>query len=452
MVSLDETKGRDQWISKFGFIMAVAGSQIGLGNLWKFPYLAGSNGGGAFVFVYLIIVLLVGFTLTLGEMLIGRHTQLGAVGAYKKLSKKWTWLGGLGVLAGFLILSFYSVVGGWIINYMVKSVTGALGTADFGGFISSPAAPVVYHAIFMLATLAIVIGGISRGIERASKGLMPALFVMTLIVMVRSLTLSGAMEGVKFLLTPDFSVIDGSVILAALGQVFFSLSLGMGCIVTYGSYLSKDEDIVKDSLIAPLLDTAMAILAGLTILPAVFAFGFDPTEGPGLLFVTLPSVFAKMPLGNFFAFIFFTLVFFAALTSAISLLEATVAYMVDEIKWSRKKATTAMSIAIFILGAAASLGLGVWDHITVLPGKDIFDSLDFTASNILLPLGGMSMSIFIGWFWGLEKAIKEASNEGKLAFKLAPVWGFLIKYVAPIAIALVFLESSGLLEVIRNLF
>ncbi|HZJ76540.1 MAG TPA: sodium-dependent transporter [Oscillospiraceae bacterium] len=452
MIDLNEKQERGQWLSSLGFIMAVAGSQIGLGNLWKFPYLAGSNGGGAFVFVYLIIVLLIGFTLTLGEILIGRHTQLGAVGAYKKLSKKWTWLGGLGVLAGFLILSFYSIVGGWTINYMVKSVTGMLDVADFNALITSPVKPVIYHAIFMFATLIIVIAGISNGIEKASKVLMPALFIMTIIVMIRSLTLEGAMEGVRFLLAPDFSAIDGSVILAALGQVFFSLSLGMGCMVTYGSYLSKDEKLIKSSLTAPLLDTAIAILAGLTILPAVFAFGFDPTEGPGLLFVTLPSVFSRMPLGNFFAFIFFTLVFFAALTSAISLLEVTVAYLVDEFNWKRKKATFFMSTIIFLIGTAASLGLGVWDHITVLPGKDIFDSLDFTASNVLLPLGGMFMSIFIGWFWGIENAIKEFSGEGKLALKLAPVWAFLIKYIAPIAIAIVFLESSGLLNVIKNLF
>ncbi len=452
MESLDDKSKRGQWTSTFGFIMAAAGSQIGLGNLWKFPYLAGSNGGGAFVFVYLIIVLLVGFTLMLGEVLIGRHTQLGAVGAYKKLSKRWTWLGGLGVLAGFLILSFYSVVGGWVINYMVRSITGILGTADFGAFITGSVEPILYHAIFMLINLVIVMAGISGGIERASKIMMPALFIMTIIVMIRSLTLDGAMEGVKFLLAPNFSVIDGSVILAALGQVFFSLSLGMGCMITYGSYLGKDENLVKSSLATPLMDTAIAILAGLTILPAVFAFGFDPSEGPGLLFVTLPSVFSKMPFGNFFAFIFFTLVFFAALTSAISLLEVTVAYLVDQFNWNRKKATFAMTFVIFLIGAAASLGLGIWDHITVLPGKDIFDSLDFTASNILLPLGGMLMSIFIGWFWGLDNAIREATNEGTLPFKFAPVWGFLIKYVAPIAIALVFLESTGLLNVIKKLF
>ncbi len=459
MVDLNENQERDQWGSRFGFIMAAAGSAIGLGNLWKFPYMAGSNGGGAFVFVYFIILFLVGFTLMLGEILIGRHTQLSAVGAYKKLSKNWTWLGALGVLAGFTILSFYSVVGGWVINYMVKSATGVLNTADidllsnlFGGIISSTAEPIIYHGIFMVVTLVIVMGGISGGIEKASIILMPALFVMMFIVMIRALTLDGAMEGVKFLLAPDFSAINGSVILAALGQVFFTLSLGMGCMITYGSYLSKDEDLVKSALIIPLLDTGIALLAGLTILPAVFAFGFSPDEGPGLLFVTLPAVFSKMPFGSFFAFIFFTLVFFAALTSAISLLEVTVSYMVDEFRWNRKKSTFFMAAIIFLIGTAASLGFGVLKDISIIGGRDIFDSLDFTASNVLLPLGGMLMAIFIGWVWGIENAIKEASNDGKLPFKLAPLWAFLVKYVAPLAIAAVFLDSTGLLDIIKNLF
>jgi len=265
--------------------------------------------------------------------------------------------------------------------------------------------------------------------------------------MIRSLTLPGAMAGVKFFLAPDFSKINAGVILAALGQVFFSLSLGMGTMITYGSYLSKDEDIVQSSITIPLLDTAIALLAGLTILPAVFALGFDPGAGPGLLFVTLPAVFSKMPMGSIFAFIFFVLVLFAALTSSISLLEVTVSYMVDEFKWDRKKSTIVMSSIIFLVGVAASLGLGVWSDIKIIGGRDIFDSLDFVASNILLPLGGLFMCIFIGWVWGLENAIKEASNQGKLAFKLAPYWAFLVKWVAPAAILIVFLQSSGILKI-----
>ncbi|ABW20130.1 sodium-dependent transporter [Alkaliphilus oremlandii] len=454
MVDLNENKQRDQWGSKLGFIMAAAGSAVGLGNLWKFPYLAGSNGGGAFVFVYLVLILLVGFTMMLAEIVIGRNTQLSSVGAYKKLNAKWGWLGGLGVLAGFLILSFYSVVGGWTISYIVKAITGAFNTADldllggmFGGLIAGTLEPLVYHGIFMIITLLIVVGGVSGGIEKSTKIMMPALFVMMIMVMIRSLTLPGAMEGVKFFLVPDFSKLTPSVLLAALGQVFFSLSLGMGCMITYGSYLGKDEDIVQSSMIIPALDTCIALLAGFTILPAVFAFGFDPSAGPGLLFVTLPAVFSKMPLGTLFAVVFFVLVLFAALTSSISLLEVTVSYMVDEFKWDRKKATYIMSGIIFIVGVAASLSMGPWSHIELIGGRNIFDTLGFIAENILLPLGGMLMCIFIGWVWGLENAIKEASNEGKLAFKLAPVWGFLVKYIAPLAVLIVFLQSSGILKI-----
>ena len=448
MVDLNENKQRDQWGSKLGFIMAAAGSAVGLGNLWKFPYMAGMNGGGAFVLVYFAILFVVGFTLMAAELVIGRHTQLNAIGAYKKIRKSWAWVGALGVLAGFLILSFYSVVGGWVINYIVKAATGAFNTADtsvlggmFVGLITSTWEPIIYHAIFMVMTIGIVMGGVSGGIEKYSKILMPALFGMIILIMFRSLTLPGAGEGVKFFLQPDFSKINGSVILAALGQVFFSLSLGMGCMITYGSYLSKDENIPQSSAIIPLVDTAVALLAGLAILPAVFAFGFDPAGGPGLVFITLPAVFSKMPLGAFFGIVFFVLVLFAALTSAISLLEVCVSYVVDEMKWERKKATILLAAAIFLLGIPSSMGLGPWSHIKLIKGKDIFDSVDFVASNVLLPLGGLLLCIFIGWVWGTDNAIKEATNNGKVKFALGTVWAFLVKWIAPIAIGWVFIRG-----------
>ncbi len=443
-----ETQNRDQWSSKIGFILAAAGSAVGLGNLWKFPYTAGMNGGGAFVIVYFAILLLVGFTLMMAELVVGRHTQLNAVGAYRKIRKNWAFVGGLGVLASFIILSYYSVVGGWVVNYIVKALTGAFNTADiealggmFTGLISSPVEPLIYHGIFMLMTLGIVIGGISGGIEKYSKILMPALFVMMFAIMLRSVTLPGASEGIKFLLAPDFSKIDGGVILAALGQVFFSLSLGMGCMITYGSYLSKEENIPQSSFIIPLIDTGVALLAGLTILPAVFAFGFDPASGPGLVFVTLPAVFSKMPLGSLFAVIFFVLVLFAALTSSISLLEASVSYVVDDWGWNRKGATFALSAAIFLLGIPASLGMGPLSHIKLIKGKDIFDSMSFVSDNILLPLGGLLLCIFVGWVWGMKNAINEATSNGKHGFALAPIWSFLVKFVAPIAILVVFIQG-----------
>lgn len=448
MSNLQEKKQREQWNSRLGFVLAAAGSAIGLGNLWRFPYLAGQNGGGAFVAVYLGLLVIVGFTIMLAELTLGRYTQLNAIGAYKKISEKWAWVGALGVLAGFMILSFYSVVGGWVINYVIKALTGAFNTADmdalggmFGSMITNPFNPIIYHAIFMILTLGIVLGGIKGGIEKYSKILMPALFVMLFAIMIRSITLPGAMEGVKYFLVPDWSAINGGVILAALGQVFFSLSLGMGCMVTYGSYISKDENLLKSSLSVPLLDTGAALLAGLAILPAVFAFGFDPAEGPGLVFVTLPAVFSQMPLGGLFGVAFFLLVLFAALTSAISLLEVVVAYVIDEWKWARQKATLVIAGVIFLVGVPASLSIGPWSGFHVLPNMGIFDTLDFISGKILLPLGGMLLAIFLGWVWGIENAIKEATNDGKLTFPLATVWTVLIKYIAPVAIAVVFFEG-----------
>lgn len=439
---------RDQWGSKFGFIMAAAGSAVGLGNLWKFPFLAGQNGGGAFVLVYLIILFIVGFTLMMAEISVGRFAQLNAIGAYRKIKANWGWVGSMGVVAGFLILSFYSVIGGWIVAYMVKAVTGAFNTADvqvlggmFSEFISSAGMPIFYHAIFMLMTLGIVIGGIQNGIEKYSKIMMPALFVILVLVVLRSVTLEGAMAGIKFYLTPDFSKINAGVILAALGQVFFSLSLGMGCMITYGSYLSKDEDIPQSSAIIPLIDTGVALLAGLAILPAVFAFGFSPSAGPGLLFITLPAVFSKMPMGSLVGLAFFLLALFAAVTSSISLLEVCVSYVVDEWKWTRRKATLILSAIIFLLGVPCSLSQGPWSHITLIKGKCILDSVDFVATNVLLPLGGIFLSIFVGWIWGIPQALQEITNYGRRKFALAPVWAFLIKWVAPIAIGFVFFQG-----------
>lgn len=447
-MNLNEKQSRDQWSSKIGFILAAAGSAVGLGNLWKFPYTAGQNGGGAFVIVYFAMLLLVGFTLMLAELVLGRHTQLNAIGAYRKLKKNWAWVGGLGVLASYLILSFYSVIGGWVINYIIKALTGAFNTADldtlsgiFGGFISNPTQPIIYQAIFVILTMGIVIGGISGGIEKYSKILMPSLFVMMFLIMVRSITLPGAVEGIKYLLVPDFSKIDGNVMLAALGQVFFSLSLGMGVIITYGSYLSKDENLPQSAFTIPFIDTGIALMAGLTVLPAVFAFGLAPDQGPGLLFITLPAVFSQMPLGSLFAVLFFLLVLFAALTSSISLLETSVSYVVDAWGWSRKKATWILALVVFLIGVPSSLAQGPWNHIRPFRGLDIFDSVDFFASNILLPLGGLFLCIFIGWIWGIDNALKEASNNGKISFKMAGFWAFVIKYVAPIAILIVFIQG-----------
>jgi len=430
--------------------MAAVGSAVGLGNLWKFPYLAGENGGGAFVLVYIVLVVLLGFTLMLAEMTIGRHANSDAYGSYNKIKKGFGFIGGIGVLAGFLILSYYSVVGGWVMKYIVASFTGvgADKAGYFSNFIASPVEPIIYHLLFMGLTALIVIRGISGGIEKASKFLMPALFGLLVLVVLRSVTLDGAMEGIKYFIQPDFSKITIKVVIAALGQVFFSLSLGMGIMVTYGSYLNKEEDLEKDAFLIPSLDSLVAILAGFAILPAVFAFGFQPGQGPGLMFITLPAVFEEMPLGMIFSALFFVLVFFAALSSSISLMEVTVAFGIDQFKWSRKFATTFFTVLMFIIGIGASLSMGAWSGFLIpwIDGNSygIFDFLDVLTSYYLLPLGGLMGAIFIGYVWGVPNAIKEIKLGS--AFKTEKLWTVLIKFVVPVLVFLILLSTTGLLD------
>lgn len=436
-------KQRASWGSSFGFIMAAAGSAVGLGNLWKFPYLAGQNGGGIFVFTYLVIVILIGFTMMLGEMILGRRTKSDAFTAYEKLKSGWGWVGGIGILAAFLILSFYSVVGGWVLKYMVATITNAI-PADtagyFGGFVSAPVEPLIYHGIFMVLTVVIVIRGISGGIEKASKLMMPALLVLLVISVIRAVTLPGAGAGLAYYLQPDFSKFTPQVVLAAIGQVFFSLSLGMGIIITYGSYLPKDEDLEKDAIIVPSIDTLVALLAGFAILPAVFAFGLEPGQGAGLLFITLPQVFAQMPLGTVFGFLFFVLVLFAALSSSISLLEASVTFMIDRFHWSRPKAVAIMSGIMFVIGIFASLSMGLMSEVKFpILNMGVFDALDWITSYIMLPVGGLMMSIFIGWIWNIDEAVDEVKISSQ--FRLEKLWRFLIRYFAPVAIFIVLITG-----------
>ncbi len=444
-----EIKTRGNWSSQFGFIAAAAGSAIGLGNIWRFPYMVGRYGGAAFVLVYLAIIIFIGVPVMNSELLIGRKSERNAVGAFKVLApgSPWFIVGAMGILAGFIILSYYSVVAGWAVAFIFKSgaymATGADYANIFVGHITSPAAPIIWHGIFMLMCIGIVAAGIEKGIEKYSKILMPALVIILLVLIVRSVTLPGAGEGLAFYLKPDFSKLTAEGILAALGQAFFTLSLGMGCMIVYGSYLKKDQDIPINSYWIAGADTAIALLAGFVIFPAVFAFGLEPGAGPGLTFITLPAVFAAMgPVGHFFGILFFFLLTIAALTSAISLLEVVSAYFIDEAKWNRKKAVWIMGIIIFLLGVPSSLGQGVWSGVKIIGGRDILDSLDFLAYNILLPLGGFLLCIFIGWFWGTTKATEEA-NIGAKSIKLGTTYSFLIKYVIPIAIVIVFLKSTG---------
>jgi NSS family neurotransmitter:Na+ symporter len=432
---------REQWGSRLGFVLAAAGSAVGLGNIWKFPYMTGQNGGGAFLILYLALVFTIGISVMLAEFAIGRAAQRDPVGAFAVLKgKMWPLVGGLGILAGFIILSFYSVVAGWTIAYIIKMASGSLvGDAEalggaFGAFIADPVQPLIYHALFMGLTVAVVLGGVHGGIERACKVLMPMLFVLLLVLIGRAVTLPGAEKGLDFFLTPDFSKINADMLNGALSQAFFSLSIGMGAMITYGSYLNKKENIAKSALWVSSLDSTVAVLAGLLILPAVFAFGFDPAAGPGLTFITLPAVFAQMPGGTFFGILFFVLLTVAALTSAVSLLQPIIAYFADEWKWNAKVTAVVAGVVIFLLGIPSSLSVGIWSDVHFIGEKGFLDSMDYIASNILLPVGGILISIFVGWVVA-DKMKDEVTNSGEKPFPFMAPWLFICRFVAPVAVA-----------------
>lgn len=436
---------REHWGSKLGFILAAAGSAVGLGNIWKFPYITGQNGGAAFVILYVAIVFVIGYAVMMAEIVIGRKAELNAVGSFAKLrGGPWVLVGWMGVAAGFIILSYYGVIGGWTIKYIFSSFTGLMqagaeGKAGdvFGAFVSNSTQVIAYQLIFMLITIWIVYKGIGEGIEKYCKILMPGLFIILLILIVRAITLPGAGKGLEFYLKPDFSKLNGGVFLAALGQAFFSLSLGMGCMITYGSYLSKDTSIPGAAAQVCLLDTLVAFLAGLVIFPAVFAFGLEPGAGAGLTFITLPHVFAQMPGGAVWSALFFLLILIAAVTSAISLLEVVSAYFIDEIGWSRAKAAWVMGFIIFAMGVPSAISLGGGLKVA---GKDFLDAADFLASNILLPLGGLFIALFVGWIW-TDGAKKEITNEGSLTFGLLTPWLWVCRIIAPVAIAWIFISG-----------
>lgn len=444
---------RGSWGSRIGFLLAAAGSAIGLGNVWKFPYLCGEYGGAAFIVTYIVILVLVGFTIMLTELILGRHSQQGPVGAYRAIKQKWAWVGAIGILASYLILTYYSVIGGWIIKYIISGISGNFNTTDvdalggiFTTFIGKPFEPLVYHAIFMVLTLTIVMGGIQGGIEKASKIMMPALFVILFVVVIRAVTLPGASAGLEYMLKPDWSKFGIDVIVAALVQVFFSLSLGMGVIITYGSYLGKGENLATSAVQIPLLDSAAALLSAFAVLPAVFALGYNPSAGPGLLFITLPGVFAKMPMGSIFGVLFFIFVLFAALSSSISLLEAAVTYFVDEHGWKRRKATIILGLVAFLLGIPSSLANGpVLSGMTFIKGMNFFDSMSFFAESLLLPLSAFLLSLFVGWVWGTKNAVEEATNNGTVKFGFAKIWTISIKYIAPIGIGFILLKNISVL-------
>ncbi|MGG0248096.1 sodium-dependent transporter [Peribacillus frigoritolerans] len=444
---------QDQWTSKLGFILAAAGSAIGLGAIWKLPYMTGENGGGVFFLLFIIFTLLIGAPILIAEFTIGRNAQKDAISAYKHIApgKPWALIGYGGVVASIILLSFFSVVGGWIISYLARSFTGSLSNLtqeEYGNFfntiISNPYETVIAQLLFMVFTIWVVQGGVSKGIEKANKYMMPSLFILFIILLIRSLTLDGAMEGVKFFLKPDFSALTGETILLALGQSFFALSVGVSVMVTYASYLSKKEDITKSAFSVVGLNIFISLLAGLVIFPAVFALGFSPSSGPGLVFVVLPAVFNKMALGGIFMFIFFILLLFATLTTAFSILEIVVAAMIKGDSAKRKKASWIAGITVFLIGIPSALSFGVLSDVKIF-NLSIFDFADYLTSNIALPVGALFISLFIGYQMKrieVQKEFETGADPGRSLFKL---WYFLIRYIVPIMIILVFLKSTNLI-------
>ena len=418
--------------------------------------MVGNNGGAAFIIIYLLFVILLCLPIMFSEFIIGRRTQSNVFGAINKLAPKSPFLsiGVISVVASICIMAFYSVVGGWTIEYIFKSFSPDFLTANSASLESqfkeastSSLVPIATHLAFLGLSALIVVAGIKNGIEKYSKILMPVLFFLVMLLAIRSMTLDGSSAGIKFLFYPDFSKITGATLIAALGQAFFSLSLGMGCIITYGSYVKKNENLFKVSLMTVAADTGFAILAGLAVMPAVFAFGISPGQGPSLVFITLPQIFAQLPFGNVIAIAFFFILFIAAITSAISLLEVIVAYFTEELKLTRKAAVLIAFTIIGIFGTLSSLSNGVLADVKIF-GKTFFDLFDYTSSNILLPVGGLLVVMFVGWRMKKADVLDELTNGGSIAIKgFVLKWIiFTIKFLAPIAIALVLLSSIGFIK------
>jgi len=436
---------RESWVSRLAFIMAAAGSAVGLGNIWRFPYIVGTNGGAAFVVIYVVIIFVIGYPIMTTEITLGQKAQKNPIGTFKALAPNTPWwlVGALGVLAGVVILSFYSVVAGWAMAYFFKTLSGEFTSQSdtlniFLGHIGSATPPLLWHAVFMALTAGVVGLGIVKGIGQAVKYLMPALFVLVVLLMLRALTLDGALEGVSFYLRPDFSQIRAQTFLDGIGQAFFSLSLGMGAIITYGSYMRKDDDVPASAAWVIGLDTGIALLAGLAIFPAVFALGFDPEVGAGLAFITLPAVFAAMPLGNLFGALFFLLLTIAALTSAFSLLEVVVAWLIDEKGIHRLKATLITASIIFLLGVPASLSMGAVE--LNLFGIPFFDVLDQLQEKFLLPIGALLTSLFAGYVYKAHH-VRALANEHAHTLKLGAWFDVLIRYIVPLAIVVILITG-----------
>ncbi len=441
------------WSSRMAFILAVTGSAVGLGNIWKFPYVAGQNGGGAFVLVYLACVAIIGMPVMMSEILIGRRGRrnpiatMALLGAEEGKSANWKFIGAMGVLAGILILSYYSVIGGWTLSYVFKSAVGVFAdatadkvTAVRDGFVASWSTVALFHTVFMGLNIFVVARGVERGLEQAVRFLVPALLLLMLLLLGYSISTGYFDEGLAFMFKPDFSKLDWDSVLAAMGQAFFTLSIGMGAVMAYGAYLPEETSIMGSATAVAIADTTIAILAGLVIFPLVFANNLDPGEGPGLEFITLPLAFGQMPGGTFFATVFFMLLSFAAWTSAISLMEPAVAWVVEKFHRTRAQAAVMIGLMIWALGLGTVLSFNVLADFRFLRGT-IFDNLDHLTINIMLPLGGVLITVFAGWVMCRNSTADELGGSGPL-YKL---WRLLARFAAPIGILFVFLKAVGLL-------
>lgn len=449
-----KTTGHGTWSSRFAYILAATGSAVGLGNIWKFPYITGENGGGAFVLVYLVCVLLIGIPIMMAETMLGRRSQRNPIEAMEILTKEadadsnWHYLGWMGVITGLLILSYYSVIAGWSTAYVIKAFTGSFIDADasaiktlFDNFISSPIQLIFWHSLFMLATLAIVVRGVNNGLEKAVQYLMPALFVLMILLVGYAMTTGSYFKGLHFLFSPDFSKLTANSVLTAMGHAFFTLSLGMGAIMVYGSYLSKDISISKTVFIIAGADTLVALLAGIAIFPIVFANNLHPNSGPGLIFETLPIAFGAMTGGWLMGILFFVMLTVAALTSSISLIEPAVAWLVENKGFTREKACLWSGGLTWILGIGTIFSFNVWSDFKIFE-RNIFQLLDYLTANLMLPIGGFCIAIFAGWIMLAQHSEAELNMPSPQSYK---IWKILISYIAPAAVFFVFLHVVGVL-------
>ncbi|NHQ86353.1 sodium-dependent transporter [Iodobacter sp. HSC-16F04] len=448
------SSSRDGFTSTFGVLVATLGSAVGLGNIWKFPYLTGTNGGASFLLVYIIATLLVGLPVMITEIMLGRASRANAITTFEKLAPKsqggWKLIGYMGVTAAILILAFYTEVAGWVFAYIFKALSGQLCSVDpahtkavFGELVANPQSALIWQWIVLGFTGAIIMCGVSKGIEAVSKKLMPILFLLLIALCIRSLTLPGAMRGLEFLFTPDFSKINAAVILTAVGLAFFKLSIGMGTMLTYGSYFRAEQNIPLTATRVMFADLTVSLLAGIAIFPAVFAFGFEPAAGPSLVFITIPAVFHSMPGGSIFMALFFILTAIAATGAILSILEVPVAMLIERCDWSRKKATAISILIIALFGLPAALSQSLTANFKLF-GLNAFDLFDYISSNILLPLGGILICLFAGWSYGLPKLKEALSNGGILNnATLIRVLFILLRYIAPLLIGIILLNGFG---------